>query len=373
MNETVLQISWRSVALACLLAACSAEEGTDVPGTDAAGGDAMRLYSALDNPAEEGDAVADNDPVFIFWDFGDWLSQTATPNPYWVATPEQGVDAYIRGNAPYNTNHTYPDGNRRVVATGYAPASLVPATREDNTKKEDYERLTLPKDGEGKWIGLGTTDLLTSVTPIVASAALPFDREGGETLEFMHAQAKVSFQAKLAEDMTKNIRNVWITLGSELLATRLEWNRNEEHHGVFYYSARGEAGDHTCVVGPGSTASQLNAEQSTPVGEAYIVPGKEGIDVSITVERSDDVQFTDSRKVTFRATLPFTIKRDASKPDDYEMNGTDLKEANMLHANEAYTFTLVFGEESIELLGNKCPWEEGGYLIVPVYPLDKNE
>ena len=43
MNETVLQISWRSVALACLLAACSAEEGTDVPGTDA-----MRLYSALD-------------------------------------------------------------------------------------------------------------------------------------------------------------------------------------------------------------------------------------------------------------------------------------------------------------------------------------
>ena len=116
MNETVLQISWRSVALACLLAACSAEEGTDVPGTDAAGGDAMRLYSALDNPAEEGDAVADNDPVFIFWDFGDWLSQTATPNPYLVATPEQGVDAYIRGNAPYNTNHTYPDGNRRVVA-----------------------------------------------------------------------------------------------------------------------------------------------------------------------------------------------------------------------------------------------------------------
>ena len=364
MNETVLQISWRSVALACLLAACSAEEGTDVPGPDP-----MRLYSALENPAEEGDAVANNYPVFIFWDFGDWLSQTATPNPYLVAMPEQGIDAYIRGNAPYNTNHTYPDGNRRVVATGYAPASLVPATRgEDET--EDYERLTLPKDGEGKWIGLGTTDLLTSVTPIVASAALPFDREGGETLEFMHAQAKVSFQAKLAEDMTKNIRNVRITLGSELLATRLEWNRNEEHHGVFYYSARDEAGDHTCVVGPGNTTSQLTSEQATPVGEAYIVPGKERIDVSITVERSDDVQFTDSRKVTFRATLPFTIDRHS---DDYEMNGTDLKEANMLHANEAYTFTLVFGEESIELLGNKCPWEEGGYLIVPVYPLDKNE
>lgn len=365
MNETVLQISWRSVALACLLAACSAEEGTDVPGTDAAGGDAMRLYSALDNPAEEGDAVADNDPVFIFWDFGDWLSQTATPNPYWVATPEQGVDAYIRGNAPYNTNHTYPDGNRRVVATGYAPASLVSATREDET--EDYERLTLPKDGEGKWIGLGTTDLLTSMVPIVASAALPFDREGGETLEFMHAQAKVFFRAKLADDMTKAVGRVRITLGSDLVATGLEWLRGENHY--HYHASSGDGAVSYTIAQSGDDL--LSQENTVDIGWAYIVPpNTEAIQATITVNRADAAGET-GKDVTFHATLPFSIERDSENPDDREHG--QLKAEDTLYANEAYTFTLVFGEESIELLGNKCPWEEGGYLIVPVYPLDKNE
>ena len=54
--------------------------------------------------------------------------------------------------------------------------------------------------------------------------------------------------------------------------------------------------------------------------------------------------------------------------DDFESFDGSLKTEDILYANESYTFTLVFGEESIELTGNRCEWENGGYLIVPIYP-----
>ena len=62
------------------------------------------------------------------------------------------------------------------------------------------------------------------------------------------------------------------------------------------------------------------------------------------------------------ATLHFDIERDGPEEDQG-------KNTNTLYANESYTFTLVFSEEGIELIGNKCPWEEGGYLVIPIYPL----
>ena len=209
--------------------------------------------------------------------------------------------------------------------------------------------------------------VLTSVTPIVASAALPFDREGGETLEFMHAQAKVSFRAKLADDMTKAVGQVRITLGSDLVATGLEWLRGENHY--HYHASSGEGAVSYTIAQSGDDL--LSQENPVDIGWAYIVPpNTDAIQATITVNRADAAGAV-GKDVTFHATLPFSIERDSENPDDREHG--QLKAENILYANEAYTFTLVFGEESIELLGNKCPWEEGGYLIVPVYPLDKNE
>ena len=125
---------------------------------------------------------------------------------------------YKRPNEPYNTDELYPDGNRRVMATGYAPA-LTPEKRTDNT--DNYERLTIPKDG------LCKTDVLTSITPVVALAALPFDREDGETLQFMHAQSRVYFYAKLAEGSKEFLKNVRIKLSPTVVATQVEWKRDK--------------------------------------------------------------------------------------------------------------------------------------------------
>lgn len=344
------------IGLAMLFAGCADEE----VGGEGQTQEEMRLYSSMDGRTEGSEEETSDEEtssatstagqaVFLFWDFGDVLSGTPTPNPLYVKKPDKDIDTYKRPNEPYNTGELYPDGNRRVMATGYAPHTLTPGEREDGT--DDYEVLTIPEDG------YGTTDILTSVEPIVASAALPFDREDGETLQFMHAQSKVTFKAKLAANMGKFIQNVQIKLGGDLIATRVRWNRDKE---MYVPEALGES-SYTIEQTDGL---QLTKENPLEIGSAFIVPEKTELSVTLTVERAEEVNASEWETITFQATLPFDIDRDATKePWD------EGKKDDTLYANEAYTFTIAFGEEGIELVGKKCPWENGGYLIIPIYPL----
>lgn len=344
--------AWIGAVSVLAVTACTQEEMAD--GTMPSAQE-MRIYAETAARTEEDETATGSsadDAVFLFWDFGDVLSGTTNPNPLHVKEPEHTINTYKRPNSPYNTGERYPDGNRRVMATGYAPSTLIPATRSDDTK--DYETLTIPEDG------LCKTDVLTSVEPIVASAALPFDREGGETLQFMHAQSKVTFMGKLAENMGKFIKNVRIELDPSLVATQVVWDREKS---LYVPQAKEPKAYTVAQQGDG----QLSKVEAVKIGEAYIVPEQTTLSVTITVEKSEDVEFTEYEEITFPATLSFDIKRNAD--NDWDKG----KDENKLYANEAYTFTIVFSEEGIELVGNKCPWENGGYLIVPIYPLGTND
>ncbi len=347
MTAVLTAVLGLTVATGCTI------DNREQPATD----DTMRLYSGI-NCAGERDGTG---AVFLFWDFGDWLGHTEDPVPLHVKYPDGDINDYSRPGSPYNTGELYPDGNLRVVATGYAPSSLDPQQRDDGTF--NYEIL-IPDDGSV----LCSTDVLTSIRPIVASAALPFDRADGESLLFMHAQSQVIFKAKLDEDMGKFIQKVRIKLEPPLVGTRVIWNRDKSIYGIGSekddISVPGADGTYT-IVQQGD--SQLSKEDIVDIGNAYIVPGQTSIDVLITVERSDNVEFTSSEDVTFSVSLPFEIPRNSDDPDDIDLDGS-LKTEDILYANESYTFTLVFGEESIELTGNRCEWENGGYLIVPIYP-----
>jgi hypothetical protein len=331
-------------------AACS-QNG--VPGSETSGSAEMRIYTDVARAdGEETDAGSTaNDAVFLFWDFGYVLGNVANPNPLHVKYPQEHIDTYKRPNEPYNTDELYPDGNRRVMATGYAPATLTPEKRTDNTV--NYERLTIPQDD------LCKTDVLTSITPVVASAALPFDRENGETLQFMHAQSRVYFYAKLAENAEEYLKNVRIKLSPTVVATHVEWDRKQS-----LYVPQADHGEEDS----GYTLTQpsdlmLTAENPLEVGWAYIVPGQTDLSVEVTVARGESVEATEWKDFTVEPIFEFKIERDAG--DDWDKG----KNENTLYANESYTFTLVFSEEGIELIGNKCPWEEGGYLVIPIYPL----
>lgn len=335
-----------------LFAACS-QDG--VPDNGASGSAEMRIYTDVaraDGESTDAGSTA-NDAVFLFWDFGDVLGNAKDPTPLYVKQPEKHIDTYKRPNEPYNTGELYPDGNRRVMATGYAPATLTPEMRTDNT--DNYERLTIPKDG------LCKTDVLTSITPIVASAALPFDREYGETLQFMHAQSRVYFYAKLAKGSKEFLKNVRIKLFPTVVATHVEWDRKQSLY--MPQADHGEEDSGYTLTQPGDL--MLTAEKPLEVGWAYIIPELTNLPVSVTVARAEtsDASGDEWKDVTMEAKLHFDIKRDGQAEEDQG------KSANILYANESYTFTLVFSEEGIELIGNKCPWEEGGYLIIPIYPL----
>lgn len=340
-----------------LFAACS-QDG--VPDNGASGSAEMRIYTDVaraDGEETDAGSTADN-PVFLFWDFGDVLGNAKDPTPLYVKRPEKHIDTYKRPNEPYNTGELYPDGNRRVMATGYAPATLTPEKRTDNTDNTDnYERLTIPKDG------LCKTDVLTSITPVVASAALPFDREDGETLQFMHAQSRVYFYAKLAENAEEYLKNVRITLPPNVVATQVEWKRDKSLYvpiasGQESYELAQQPNDNNDYY-------MLTRENPLEIGWAYIVPEQTFLTVSVTVARAETAGASEEewKDVTMEATLYFDIERDGQAEEDQGKN------TNKLYANESYTFTLVFSEEGIELIGNKCPWEEGGYLVIPIYPL----
>ena len=337
-----------------LFAACS-QDG--VPDNGASGSAEMCIYTDVaraDGEETDAGSTADN-PVFLFWDFGDVLGNVANPTPLYVKQPEKHIDTYKRPNEPYNTGELYPDGNRRVMATGYAPATLTPKKRTDNT--DNYERLTIPKDG------LCKTDVLTSITPIVASAALPFDREDGETLQFMHAQSRVYFYAKLAEGSEEFLKNVRIKLSPTVVATHVEWNRDKS---LYVPIASGQE-SYELAQQPNDDNDyyMLTPENPLEIGWAYIIPEQTNLPVSVTVARAETAGASEEewKDITMEATLHFDIERDGQAEEDQGKN------TNTLYANESYTFTLVFSEEGIELIGNKCPWEEGGYLVIPIYPL----
>ena len=346
-------------------AACSQN---DVPGNEISGSAEMRIYTDVARAyGEETDAGSTaNDAVFLFWDFGDVLGNVANPNPLHVKYPQEHIDTYKRPNEPYNTDELYPDGNRRVMATGYAPATfLVPETDGGRT---DYEKLGLPKKDEDmpedeEIKNLCQIDVLTSIEPLVASAALPFDREDGETLQFMHAQSRVYFNAKLAENAEEYLKNVRITLPPNVVATQVEWNRDKS---LYVPIASGQE-SYELAQQPKDDNDyyMLTRENPLEIGWAYIVPEQTSLTVSVRVARAETAGASEEewKDVTMKATLHFDIERDGQAEEDQG------KSANTLYANESYTFTLVFSEEGIELIGNKCPWEEGGYLIIPIYPL----
>lgn len=81
-----------------LFAACS-QDG--VPDNGASGSAEMRIYTDVaraDGEKTDAGSTADN-PVFLFWDFGDVLGNVANPTPLYVKQPKNTL---IPINVPMN-------------------------------------------------------------------------------------------------------------------------------------------------------------------------------------------------------------------------------------------------------------------------------
>ena len=75
INRYKVLAAWMGAALLCT--ACHTD---DTPEGYPPANQAMRLYSEV-TTADEEDGTEGNNPVFLFWNYGDWLGQATNPVP----------------------------------------------------------------------------------------------------------------------------------------------------------------------------------------------------------------------------------------------------------------------------------------------------
>lgn len=297
----------------------------------------MLIYAMTKSPTTEGTST----PVFLFWlenDFNNIADNTYN-QPYFVAWPYNDIDAYK--NVTYNTGKEYPKDNSLVCCTGYFPASLI---IDNGDSQRRWTRLDIPQED------IGSLDVMVAPEHITGKSTEHFETKNPkEPLEFIHAQSKILFKAKMGVNMAVNryLRNVKVTVpGSELMSS-LKWEGGR-------YIADQIAGDGVNVVLKDPVTTQLDPSQKArEIGDVFIYPGKKSMKVKVEVEMSDSPLFNEFDNISIETEIPFNLT---------DGNGDTLRE------NDAYEIILVINYDSIMLKGRKAEWEEGGGLLIPIYP-----
>lgn len=325
--KRIIFISLLFITLAC---SKEAKVSDDTP---------MMMNAVTKSPTDFG---ADT-PVFLFWldtDFNN-ISEDTYTQPYLTAWPYLGIDSYKPSIQTYNTGKRYPDNDQEVFCTGFFPATLI---IDEGAEPRSWTKLSVPSDD------IGVLDVMVAPEHITGKSTQHFDtKDPEEPLVFIHAQSKVSFKAKMGTDMAQNryLRNIRITIpGTEMMST-LKWEDGR-------YIADGTADESYSVILEDPSSTQLDPSQKArDVGHIFIYPNKESLAIDVEVEMSDTPLFTESERLHIKADVPFNLTDNISP---------------VLRENDAYEIILVINYDSIALKGRKAEWEEGGSLLIPIYP-----
>lgn len=280
-------------------------------------------------------------PVFLFWLEADFetIAETIYNQPYLISWPILGIDDY--SSTPYNTGKKYPDNDGTVCCTGYFPASLIV---DENAQQRSWTRLDVPAED------IGLMDVMVAPKHITGRSSEHFETKNPkEPLEFIHAQSKIVFKAKMGTEMAMNryLRNVTITVPGSELMSGLKWEKGR-------YIASEIAGNEVSAVLTDPNSAQLDPNQMVrEIGNIYIYPGQTSLTMKVEVEMSDSPLFTTSEIVSMETEVEFDLSDDL---DD------------VLRENDAYEIILVINYDSIVLRGRKAEWQDGGKITLPIYP-----
>ena len=296
----------------------------------------MQMNAMTKSPTDFG---ADT-PVFLFWLDSDFAAIGSDGiQPYFEAWPSQEIDAYK--TETYNTGKKYPDNDQYVYCTGFSPATLI---IDDDAQNRSWTKLTVPAED------IGILDVQVAPQHITGKSSQHFEtKDPKEPRELIHAQSKIVFKAKMGTEMAMNryLRNVTITVPGSELMSGLKWEDGR-------YIADRTAGEEASVVLKDPSTTQLDPNQKArEIGEVYIYPGKESMKIKVDIEMSDSPLFTEHEIISIEADVDFNLT------DSY---GSTLRE------NDAYEIILVINYDSIILKGRKAEWQEGGGLLIPIYP-----
>lgn len=284
-------------------------------------------------------------PVFIFWLDSDFhnIGTPDAPSPYLVAWPSLGIDDYRPELQTYNTGKSYPENDQEVYCTGYFPANL---TVDSGVASRTWTSLNIEDEAD-----LGIIDVMVAPEHITGKYSAHFDDKSKEPLEFIHAQSKVIFKARMGTDMAQNryLRNVQVTIpGENQFMNSLKWENGR-------YIADGiTSSKDVKVVLKDPNMTQLDPNQlPRELGHVYIYPGMSSIYIEAELEMDHSPLFLDSEIISVKTYVNFNFS-----------DGTSA----VLRENDAYEIILVINYDSITLRGRKCEWEEGGSITIPIYP-----
>jgi hypothetical protein len=299
-----------------------------------------------------------NVPCFVSWlesDFSDesWkksvqyiASDLFTAEPFFSLNASDDIDNYK--TIPFNTGCYYPAADQSVYIAGYYPA-------------ESLQKVTGYYAGECMELvstaSPGSTDILVSTKTLKGSASAPLDADDA-SLTFNHALAKITFKAKLHENMTKYISNVKLTLPATGQLMRGLYASYENREGQIFqpYAWQEGTGDNLPEWTSETLTKYLLQDEEQELGTVYIVPGY-GINV--------DINYRYSEKGTTYEDLSYK---------GLEVLFADSNESPIrLESGDSYEVTLSFLENVIEITGKPVDWVEGGEIYIPLYPYKKQQ
>ena len=367
----------RILPIIALLAAYTSCSKGEIPGT---GENTISLWSGEDGTGvlrTRADATPDRSlqPLFLFWTSGNFNNTSAVAPDFFVKVPDGEINDF--SVTQFNTHEYYPLNNKTVYACGLAPAPgegyLEPVTTGSYAKFN----IGVPDIGVDD-DAHGVTDVMIA-DALSATDASPFTQ--AHPLNFKHALTKLSFRARLADDMTKFVKYVKVRFPGSLTPLTVEWNTNNQKYEVKGGETPYLFGNYFTTETAGLARSnntlfyQLSADRTQQMGYTHIVPPGYSMTVHIVYKMADYIDSFDLKErmdagetltaeEIRKARTVVDVDREITIPF-YESDGTTALE---LKSGDAYTINLVFNVYTIEMVGQKRDWEDGGYYYIPIQP-----
>lgn len=341
----------------CAICACSKEDsGLMSPPSSEQETALMHVKSDIQSFSS---TPSDDTPAFVFWlgnEYGASMGATTAVStlPYFVSYPDGEIDDY--SVTPYNTGRLYM-GSRWIYANGFAPACLTPDT---SSGEQDWTILNVPVKERGYH------NIMTAQGSLSGNESNKL-HESNKILRFKPVQCRVNFYARLGTiGNGQYFRGVTITMdGTGKFTKSLKWN-NQGTVGVITddrYEAFEVSTESSVWICKDPNTNQMDPDETgdanhpgyRKIGTVYMHPG------------IGDIMF--DVDVTTSSTPVFTTTGILSQPDNcvqFRDNGTN--EPITLGNEEEYDILITINYDSIDLVGKKAEWEDGGGLVIPIYP-----
>lgn len=342
----------------------------------------IRLYTSARSGETAGD---DRYAMLIFWNEDDYhniINKDTWADPFFVMKPVEEINYYRLDNGiPFNTRHSYPQGNKWVHVSGYAPSTL--------TSTNQYKTLVIPEE-----LRNGKMDFLSGDGDFYrkGSASRPFEtvetedmdpkpeieRLKRKQLEFCHLTSKIIFSARRDENMAMKVgvRNVKVVLRGQYVPTLLEWrtiDAETEWGGYFPSAPKMIEGIYMAVANTDPIV--LGVVQK--LDSCYVCSGN-GEHFHTPSSPSEGVKGYIELKVDVTAELlPYDPQNQEWNYAQAEIKTwenisviIDSNTGNELRMGYAYRILITFDTFGVCLQGVEMDWEDGGTHYVPITPVN---